>query len=330
MVSKNVQSSFDAFSYLLIEAMTKIILIITVLIWINNPVASQQPGKILYRDKVYEQVIVTKNQQYHPVFPNGVKKKASLFDFYQATQDTNRLRPLVIWIHGGGFKFGSKQGRGIPIWCHSFVNRGYVCAAINYQKSKKKPLRKFADLAEGCYEAIRDLSLAIAYFKTNCSNLRIDTNHIILAGNSAGGMVALHAVYSSPSQLASMYSKTYNGTLPNINFISGISAVVNFWGAIFDTSWLQNASVPMVSIHGTEDNIVPFKHRDKPMYGSYLVHWQAEAMGIPNRLKAYEGLRHELQKRFNPLFVGCKTKSRWRDAADFAADFLYEYDLVSK
>ena len=37
-----------------------------------------------------------------------------------------------------------------------------------------------------------------------------------------------------------------------------VAAVINFWGAVFDTAWLKNANVPIVSVHGRKDRIVPY------------------------------------------------------------------------
>jgi hypothetical protein len=50
----------------------------------------------------------------------------------------------------------------------------------------------------------------------------------------------------------------------------------------------------------------------------------ADSLQIPNALKAYEGFSHELQKHFNPFLVSRKTRRRWLEAAQFAADFLYD------
>jgi acetyl esterase/lipase len=232
------------------------------------------------------------------------------------------MRPLIIWLHGGGFKFGSKRSRGIPTWSKTFARRGYTCAAINYRRSKKKPLSRFTDLADGCYSAIQDLKQAVSYFKANSTAYGIDTNKIILAGNSAGAIIALQAVYSNAFQLAKISGQSNPDTVNHDNNLRNIAGVINFWGAIFDTSWLASAKVPIVSVHGTGDNLVPYTHADSPLYGSFLIHREADALGIPNMLKPYPGFRHELQKRFNPIFVSGATHRRWREAGAFAADFL--------
>jgi acetyl esterase/lipase len=90
-------------------------------------------------------------------------------------------------MHGGGFKFGSKEHGGVKLWCRFFARRGYVCAAIDYKLGKKDFRFEFDGLVKIVMRPYCDARLAIAYFKANAARLRIDTNRIILAGNSAGG-----------------------------------------------------------------------------------------------------------------------------------------------
>src|ERR1700753_1028755 len=79
-----------------------------------------------YKDLVFQEYTLQKNERYG-------EKRSQRFDLYQPANDPTANRPLIIWMHGGGFKFGSKKATGIRLWCKSFARRGYVCAAINYQ-----------------------------------------------------------------------------------------------------------------------------------------------------------------------------------------------------
>jgi predicted esterase len=257
----------------------------------------QMNPAIRYKDEFFPSLKVQKDLSYS-------SGKAHRFDWYEPTDDTATARPLIIWMHGGGFKFGSKNMHSIRLWSDFFARRGYVCAAINYQLGKKDLRFKYDDLVRNCENAVGDCREAIAWFKRNAARLRIVTSRIILAGNSAGGMIALQTAY---------------GIEPG-----GVAAVINFWGGIFDRGWLQRARVPIVSVHGRNDNIVPYDHKGYPLYGSGAIHPIADSLHIPNRLKTYEGYSHELQKHFNPLIVSRLTKKRWLEAGQFAADFLYD------
>ena len=286
-------------------------------------VQAQHAAPVRYRDVVFSSVAIQKNISYQSHVTNTRKKRYSKLDFYQPIGDSFKLRPLIVWIHGGGFKFGSKKSAGTPLWSRQFAQRGYVCAAVNYRLSKKHPLANFKDMVAGCYDAVKDVMESIAYFKEYYKKFRIDTNCIILAGNSVGGMVALQAVYSSPYDLAKLAGLSDTTQAYQGYNAADIKAVVNCWGAIFDTTWLQNAKVPIVSIHGVRDRIVPFDQKAYPLYGSLAVHREADRLEIPNALKAYDGFGHELHKHFNPLWAGHGTKKRWRESGKFIAQFLY-------
>lgn len=280
-----------------------------------------------YKDEVFPDISVGKNLSYLP----DARKSVHRFDWYEPIGDTGASsRPLIIWMHGGGFKFGSKSMLSIRLWCSFFARRGYVCAAIDYKLGKKDFRFDFDDLVRNCYAAVHDTRLAIAYFKANAARLRIDTSRIILAGNSAGGMMALQTAYSSDAELLKLIGNPDSAQASHSIEPGDIAAVVNFWGGIFQPDWLSNARVPIVSVHGRLDNIVPYDHRGFPLYGSGAIHRVADSLHIPNRLKTYDEYSHELQKRFNPVIASRMTQRRWMEAAQFAANFLYEELFADK
>jgi len=285
---------------------------------------SQAEKPTRYRDAVFTDVKVDKDIAYQQQVPDGIKKKYYLFDLYQPAADTaaSQKRPLLIWMHGGGFKFGSKNTSEVQLWCTSFAQHGFVCAALNYRLSKKNTLFKFKALVSGAADAVEDVRNAMVFFKQHAKEYRIDTNRIILAGNSAGAIVALQAAYSSPAELATLAE---DSTINKPAVPTGkIAAVVNFWGALFNIDWLKKASIPIVSVHGSNDHTVPANTKGTSFFGSIAIHKEADKLHIPNRLKVYEGYAHELAKHFNPLWTNKAAKERRREAADFAADFLYE------
>ncbi len=282
---------------------------------------------VRYRDEVFSKLVIQKNISYLNVPNDHAKKNAYLFDLYEPSGDSILQRPLIIWLHGGGFKFGSKKAKGVQLWSKMFGMRGYVSAGLNYPLSKKNPLLKFAELKKGCYEAVQAVEEAVAFFKKNAALYRIDTSHIIVAGNSAGGIIALQMAYTGSLQLAGYAGLPGAETFSAKPNPAGIAAVVNFWGGIFKIDWLQNGRVPIFSAYGSKDKLVAPGHKntDTAMYGSMAIHEAATKKNIPNSVKVYEGYSHELQKHFNPLFpVSAKTRDRWRDAGQSAADFLYE------
>jgi len=282
---------------------------------------AQTSNLIRYKDMVFPFVSVEKNLNYAPVSAQH-DKKSKLFDLYQPRDDSSTSRPLIIWMHGGGFIFGSKEAKGIKVWCQSFAQRGYVCAAINYTLAKKNAVFHLGELQKNCYYAVQDAKSAVAYFRQHHAEYYIDPDKIILAGNSAGGFMALQAAYTTDQELAKAAGvKAIDTKHPGILKVAG---VINFWGGILDLNWLRNARVPIVSVLGDRDKIVSPTHKNSSMYGSLDIHKTADALGIPNKLKVFEGYSHELQRHFNPFFSGgTGTEKRWLEAGQFAADFLY-------
>lgn len=238
----------------------------------------------------------------------GEGNKAYAFDWYAPENAGDSLRPLVINLHGGGFKLGNKRSASTPFFSRAYAAHGFYCASINYRDGEGRPLNNFEDLKAACYQATEDLGIAIRYFKAHAAAFHIDTNHIILAGNSAGAMTVLQYVYRFPGNVS-----------PN-----GITAIVNCWGALFDSSWISRARVPIVSVTGSSDRVISPKKGAGPACASNCIHAGAEKAGIPNRLKVYPGIGHELHRHFNPLFAGFGVRKRWKSATVFILSFLDE------
>ncbi|MFA6085012.1 alpha/beta hydrolase [Mucilaginibacter sp.] len=283
---------------------------------------AQSVKPVKFKDLVFDNITKTKDLSYSDNSAN--KEKSHLFDLYQPAGDSSTGRPMIIWMHGGGFKFGSKNATGIELWSETFAKRGYVCAAINYSLSKNNPIFHFDELLKSTYYAVQDARAAVTYFQKNYKLYNIDPDKIILAGNSAGGMIALQAAYSSNAELSKLAGLPDTVTGAKSTQILKVAGVINYWGGIFDLNWLKNSHVPIVTIHGGSDGIVPLTHKDAPLYGSLSIHERADELKIPNGFKIFDGYSHELQKHFNPIFgVSGKTKERWLQAGQYTANFLY-------
>ncbi len=303
--------------------MLKQLIYVTSAVLIVQAAHAQNAPLKRYRDIIFNEVSVDKDLTYYADAPKD-DQKAYRFDLYQPKGDNAKLRPLMIWMHGGGFKFGSKTAKGVKLWSANFAQRGYVCASINYRLGKKEnPLLHFDALLRATFYATQDAKRAIAYFRKYAVKYRIDPDKIILGGNSAGSFIALEAAYSKNEDFGRMAS------IPDAEIkASGIRdqpiyAVINYWGGIYNLEWLKNARVPIISVHGSRDGLVPLTHKSAPLYGSLDIHNKADALHIPNTLKIYEGFSHELQRHFNPFLEGSKAKARWLEAAQFTAGYLY-------
>lgn len=277
---------------------------------------------VRYRDPIFRSINVQKDLLYDS--NNNIKVKYRQLDFYEPANDSSAKRPLIIWLHGGGFKFGTKNAKEIKIWCNEFAQRGYAVAAVNYKLSKKHPITQFKDLVEACYDNVTDVKNATAFFKLQAQQFKVDTTKIIIGGNSAGGVIALQSVYSNAADTQNVIDS--NKAIANTGSYNAehFAAVINFWGAMFNVDWLSRTNTAIISVHGAKDRIVPIDHKGVAFFGSLAIHNKADTLHIPNDIKIYDGYAHELQKHFNPFFRSSNTKQRWKEAAQFSAGFLYK------
>jgi acetyl esterase/lipase len=112
-----------------------------------------------------------------------------LLDLY-VQEPSPSPRPLVIWIHGGGWNRGDSRTSGayadFPAVLASLAARGYVVASVNYRLSGEA---KFP-------AAVQDVKAAVRYLRTNAGRYGIDPARVILWGGSAGGHLAALAAAS--------------------------------------------------------------------------------------------------------------------------------------
>ncbi|MFI5163515.1 MAG: alpha/beta hydrolase [Sphingobacteriales bacterium] len=283
--------------------------------------------KKLYRDMIYPSANIQTGLNYAADTVNSNRKSDYEFDLYSPQGGAQKDRPLIIWLHGGGFVFGSEKDGNIRLWCETFARRGYVCAAINYRLGKKTSLLNLGKLAGNAYPAVLDARQAVHYFRAHAKTYGIDPRRIILAGNSAGAMIALQATFSYNRELADSLRISNPAPYGNINGgPEQILTVINFWGGIYNINWLANAPAAVVSVYGSRDRIVrPGFHNGT--YGGSAITTKMAALHRLAESKVFEGYGHELYKHFNPLPLHpgkAGIRKRWLEAGQFAASFLAE------
>ncbi len=141
---------------------------------------------------------------------NGVEQSLQLDLYNPICDDPEGIsrKPLVIFIHGGGFLAGDKREGTILSLSRAFAKRGYVTASINYRLGMISDDGSWscnfpeyacmfatdeAEWIRALYRGIQDAKGAIRYLVNRQEEYRIDADHIFLAGESAGGFIALGA-----------------------------------------------------------------------------------------------------------------------------------------
>ncbi|MCX8082008.1 MAG: alpha/beta hydrolase [bacterium] len=229
-----------------------------------NVFPQQLPTKLLFPEgtKVFRDIEYAKSE--------GVKL---LMDIY--IPESEKPLPLVVWIHGGGWKSGSKEN------CYPamrLLSYGYAIASINYRLTG---IASFPAQLEDCKSAIR-------FLRANGTKYNINTEKIGVWGASAGGHLAallgttgdikdfdkgyyigfsskVQAVcdYFGPSSIGDMIGKTSGGSGNSpeelIKLLIG-KEQDNFKEKAKRASpitYVNSASAPFFIVHGEKDNVVP-------------------------------------------------------------------------
>ena len=265
----------------------------------------------------------------------GLSINQNLFlDLYTPVGDTLSHRPTIVFAFGGGFIIGSRNQPDLPRLRDYYVPRGYNLATIDYRLGFN--VTSGGSALRAVYRGVQDMRAALRFLAENCDQYAIDTNHIVLMGSSAGSFIGLHHAYMDENERP---AETYG--IPGENQDLGCAdcsgnnsynnqyirpmAVINRWGAMGDTNWIEPTlrdSIPLISFHGTNDNVVPFGTEYPfsiplfpPVYGSSVIHQRLENLGVHNQFIPLQGAGHE------PELL----QPRWDDTIfKYTTPFLYD------
>jgi acetyl esterase/lipase len=142
----------------------------------------------------------------------GSGNPRQMLDLYLPETKTTKPRPLVVFIHGGGWENGSKDQAGVLL--SLIKDKPYAGASINYRLTN-----------EAIWPAqIHDCKAAIRALRAHATENQIDPDKIAVFGISAGGhLVSLLGVTGGVKEL--------EGDLgPNLTQSSRVSCVLDFCG----------------------------------------------------------------------------------------------------
>jgi acetyl esterase/lipase len=205
-------------------------------------------------------------------------------------KDAERL-PVLICIHGGGWRIGRRQDMNPLI--EGAAKRGYVAVSPSYR------------LTPGArWPAQRDdMRAVLSWIHTEADKRGFDTARIGATGFSAGGQLALmlgtlaetstgkrrpvQAVvnYFGPTDLSAEFYKDDKGS--HLGDLIGASRAEN--GAAYrdvsPISHVDAGDTPILTLHGSEDPLVPVEHARQ-------FHKTLDRLAIPNELHVLEGRGH--------------------------------------
>lgn len=247
---------------------------------------------------------VRPNLSYHQA--SGQELKLDLYLPY----DRRKPRPLVIWVHGGGWVGGSREVANLRLL--PWLEMGWAAANVSYRLSRQAPAPA----------AVEDLRCALRWLWERAPELGLDRERIVITGGSAGAHLALltgmlpadtrfdrgcapqgDARWRSGERPAPRVAAIVN--LMGITDLEpllqtgpgGRSYAIEWFGALPDPARRELArelsplhavgrdTPPIFSAHGEADDVVPVAQAER-------LHQALAAAGRPQRLLRVPGAKH--------------------------------------
>lgn len=234
--------------------------------------------KVRYLEDVFDSITVQKDIVFGAsVNEKGINEKLKL-DIYTPEGDKIKNRPIIVWIHGGGFRYGNDKTQSYIVeMAKRFTRKGYVCLAINYrlrENPKDEPAGTISD-------AVEDALKGIDWLRKNSEMLKVDPSKIIIGGGSAGGMLGCNLCF--------------NNRPGNKTDKDGIVGFVNLWGtpdAIWGELDVDKNDPFTIIVHGTEDKMVSYSN-------SVALSEKLKANNVKHELVTIEGAGHTPVKQMD-------------------------------
>lgn len=172
-------------------------------------------------------------------------------DFWRTKSDR---APLVIFVHGGGWKRGDKRNATGQYKAPHYTTQGYAFASINYRLVPDATVEQQAS----------DVASAVAYFHKNARKLGIDADHIVLMGHSAGAHLSA-LVGSDPQYLRAA----------GLN-LSDLAGVIPLDGAAYDVPAQMSESARIM-----KDTYAQAFGTDPARQKALSPYWHASAPNAP-------------------------------------------------
>jgi len=213
-----------------------------------------------------------------------------LLDVYRPPEGVTSKRLAIIHLFGGGFFAGNKGAGYIINDAKALGNRGYTSVSANYrlQSQGKWPAQ------------LHDVKAAIRWTRANAAKLGVDDDKIVVAGYSAGGMLALMAAGTNGKPEfegtggtpgASSKVDACIGVYPLASaeiarglFAEGQATPENI-AAASPTTYIGASFAPTIFVHGTDDTTIPIA-------SSVDFFTKLHAAGVPTALTAIQGAHH--------------------------------------
>lgn len=148
-------------------------------------------------------------------------------DFWKAERTG---APLVIFVHGGGWKRGDKRNATGAAKVNHWHDQGYAVASLNYRLVPANTVEQQA----------QDVADAVAWLRTHAADLGVDPTRIVLAGHSAGAhLVALVGTDPRYLEKAGLRLSDLRGVIPIDGAAYDVPAQMKEGGSVMQDTYVQ-------------------------------------------------------------------------------------------
>lgn len=218
-----------------------------------------------------------------------IEGEALVLDLYLPEKKQKEAPPLVLWIHGGGWKNGDKVQFNPGILRLSADN--FAVASINYRLGGLGSHPK----------QIHDCKGALRWLRAHAAEYGYDPDRVAVGGGSAGGHLALLLGLSGDIE-------EMEGTIGgNLNFSGPVQAILDFYGPA-DLTLMPKSKATLVQNKDVLESASPIRYldvNDPPILifqgdkdktvspeQSLLLHDRCQKAGISSELHIIEGAGH--------------------------------------
>ena len=167
-------------------------------------------------------------------------------------------KPTILFMFGGGFIRGTRNDESYLPWFKAMTEDGYRIISIDYRLglkgSDKVGVAQVGALDKAIHMGVEDLYSATNFLNDNAAELGINPSNIVIAGSSAGAIIAMQAEYEICN------GTSWTSVLPEGFRFAG---VMSFSGAILSregkVDYCLHTPAPTLMLHGTADELVPYK-----------------------------------------------------------------------
>lgn len=195
-------------------------------------------------------------------------------------------RPVMVYIHGGGFVGGERVNAAQEVFCRYLAERGWLAVSVDYRLAGIRPNPDgtinnpynvdgtLTAIRMACSDVVDAINFLLAQKEWNAN-----PKQICLGGGSAGACTSLQLIYDACNDI------DYTQKLPKgFTFSGAISQAGCISVPMTEDSLVwKRQPCPIMFFHGSEDNVVPLEksNADCRFIGTLFICRQMTEMGVP-------------------------------------------------